>query len=112
MSQRIATTTYLLNSPVLTAYGDWRFEGPISVDQARELLQNGFASVVGHPASAQFLAEKLGIEVPVNRVAVEMQPGDRAVVLRLKGRLPEGKVLTEEEMKTMPFELGLLTRLR
>jgi hypothetical protein len=46
----------------------------------------------------------------VNRVAAELQPGDSALVLRLKGRLPEGAVLTEQQMRELPFELGLLTR--
>ena len=63
----------------------------------------------GHPASAQFLTVQLGVEVTVHRIAVEMQPGDRALVLRLKDRLPEGKALNEEEIKVLPFELGLLT---
>ena len=101
----------ILNSPVLSAYGQWSFEGPIAIAQARELLKGGFQSAVGHAGSAQFLTAQLGMDVPVNRVAIEMQPGDRAIVLRLKARLPEGTVLSEEEMQALPFELGLLTRL-
>lgn len=105
-----SATLYLLNSPVLTAYGHWRFE-PLAVEQARALAQQGFASAIGHPASAQLLSELLGIPVPVNRVAIAMQPGDQAIVLRLNCRLPEGKVLSAEEMKGLSFELGMLTRL-
>lgn len=101
---------YLLNSPIVTAYGDWRFE-PISVETAQKLLREGYLSAIGHQASAQILTALLGVEVPVNRVPVYLQPDDQAIVLWLKERLPEGKVLTEEEMKTLRFELGLLTRL-
>jgi hypothetical protein len=110
MNEHTERKVYVLNSPVLTGYGDWRFEGPIAIERAKELMQGGFVSAMGHPASARFLGEQLGIEVPVHRVAIAMQPGDQAIVLRLKGRLPEGAVLTEEQMRALPFELGLLTR--
>ncbi len=105
------STTYLLNTAILTGYGDWRLEGPIEVAQARQVLADGFVSAVGHAATASFLTRLLGIEVAVNRIAVQLQPGDRAVVLRLQTRLPEGAVLTDEELAQVPCELGLLTRL-
>jgi len=102
--------TYLLNSPVLTGYGQWRFEGPIDVAQARQSVANGFVSAIGHQSTAELLSQLLGVEVPVNRVKVEMQPGDRALIMRLTERPPEGKVLTVEEMKQLGFELGVLER--
>ncbi len=108
--QESSTQLYILNSPVLSSFGDWRFE-PLPVARAREVARDGFVSAVGHPASATFLGSQLGVEVPVNRVAIEMRPGDQAIVLRLKGRLPEGTVLTDAQMQEFPFELGLLTRL-
>ena len=77
---------------------------------ARELLEGKeFVSAVGHEATAKILSELLGINIPYNRITVRMQPGDSGVHFVLKTRLPEGKVLTEEELKTIEFTLVLST---
>lgn len=108
---RVKGKVYVLNAPVLSDYGDWRFEGPISVAEAVDLLSEGFISAVGHMGAAEFLSKRLGVPVTVQRFRAEMQPGDRALVLRIKCRLDEGAILTAEEMEKLPVELGILTRL-
>lgn len=101
---------YILNTPILTNYGEWKFTGPIGIDQAKEYLSQGFESAIGHEASAQFLSQLLGIEIGMKRISVAMEIGDSALVLRIKCRLPEGQVLSVDEMSAIPYELGWLQR--
>ncbi|EDN67529.1 conserved hypothetical protein [Beggiatoa sp. PS] len=77
----------------------------------QELLAENFVSAIGHQGTAQLLSNLLNINIPVNRISIEMQPGDKALVFRLKQRMEEGKVFTQEEIAQLPFELGLLTHI-
>ena len=78
---------------------------PVTPEDARSILGEGFVSAVGHEGTAQVLSALLGIVVPPNRIAVEMRPGDEAVHLAITARLPEGRVLTAEELAGIPYQL-------
>ena len=68
-------------------------------------------SAVGHAATAQFASRLFGLEIPENRIEIHMQPGDRAIVIRLLKRLESGQTVeTVEEIAAIPYELGLLVR--
>jgi len=80
----------------------------ISLEEARRILQSGFESAVGHESTAQLLSQLLGFTVSANRVAIKLKQGDRAVVFQLLTRLPEGKVLTREELEKIPYKFYLV----
>lgn len=101
---------YILNSPILTDWGMYSFK-KISPEEAKQLLQKVFISAVGHQATAEVISQVVGVEIPTQRIQIRMEKGDKAVIFRLLTRLPEGRVLSEEELNKLPFELGLLEKL-
>lgn len=101
-------SNFILSSPVLTAWGKYRFQ-PITLKMARKFVAEPFISAIGHESTAEILSILLGKNIPVNRVAIKMQPRDRALIFRLKARPPEGKILTKEEIDEIGYEFGLIT---
>ena len=80
----------------------------ISKDQAVEILKNNeFVSAVGHQATADVLTEILGVQIPMNRIAVKMERGDIGIHFFLKQRLPEGAVLGREDLERLEYDFIL-----
>jgi hypothetical protein len=102
---------FILNTPILTDWGEYKFS-KISLGEVKSLLQGDFVSAVGHEGTASLMSRLTGISIPVNRIAVKMQVGDQAIVFRVLTRLPEGKILTSEELQTIPYEFGLLRKVQ
>jgi hypothetical protein len=80
----------------------------VTVEEAKQLLATQpFTSAVGHEATAQLLTKLLGVNIPFNRATIYMAPGDRALHFFLRTRLPEGRVLSEDELRSLDFWLVL-----
>jgi hypothetical protein len=102
-------TIYLLNAPVIPINYDQYTEvtvkiKKVTIDEVRGLLKNNpFVSAVGHIGTAQLLSEILEIQVPVNRITVQLEKGDVFIAFVLKKRLPEGVVLTKEQLQQLEY---------
>jgi hypothetical protein len=69
------------------------------IDNVKDIISDGFVSAVGHDATAKIISTQLGVQVPTNRISIQLNTGDVLVVFQLLVRLPEGKILSEDEMK-------------
>lgn len=102
----------ILNTSIATTYGKYEYI-QINLDEARDLVRQpeGVLSAVGHESTAQILSTLLGMEVSVNRIFFQQQAGQEALVFKLRGRAPEGVILSTEEIEALGYDFGRLTRL-
>jgi hypothetical protein len=99
----------ILNTSIITAHGSYDYKS-CSLEQAKELIAHGYQSAIGHESTAAVISTLLGVEVGMNRIQYQQQPGDTALIFKLKGRAPEGAILTVEEIDEIGYEWGILTR--
>lgn len=100
----------ILNTAILTSEGMYTLR-TISTEQAQKLVrENEFISAVGHQVAAEMLTKILGVNVPYNRIDSRLAKGQTALVFKLNSRPPEGKILSEEEVKAIGYHFQLLIR--
>ena len=64
---------------------------PLSLEEAKALLADGFTSAVGHADTAAVYSAQLGMDVPANRTTVALKSDEVVVVGQYVGpRLQEG----------------------
>lgn len=86
---------------------------PVSREEAIEILatfkEEDRVSAIGHKASADALSALLNREIEENRIPAVMRPGDKAIALKLRGRVPEGAILDLPAMEAIGYDLVLMT---
>lgn len=104
----------LLNTSIITTTGTYKMVD-LTLAQAIVLAQtnkDNLLSAIGHNATADVLTKLLGVDVPANRIVFSQDIGQQAIVLKMRGRLPDDvKDLTIDDMHQIGFDLFLLTRL-
>jgi len=99
----------ILNCAIITAHGNYDYQ-PITVSYAQNAIKNGFVSAVGHEATAKILSEILEVKIPQNRIQAKQEIGQEAIVFAMNQRIPEGKILSREEIEQIGYSLNLLSR--
>lgn len=101
----------ILNCAICTEPGIYKLK-TTSLEDVKELLkENDFISAIGHQSTAEILSELIGIDIPMNRIQFTQEPGQTAIVFRLKNRIPEGKILSREEIEEIGYEFCTLRRI-
>lgn len=100
---------YVMNSAVISTPGTYHYR-LVSVEEAKKFLDNGpYTSFVGYPATAEYIERVLGYKISLSREPVQFQPGDKALVVRLKYRVQDPGTKGQFVPKDEDFELGILT---
>lgn len=107
--------TYISNAFSLSMLSDVD-----SIVKTREISAEGAAqifedragdviSAVGHESTAAVISQLLERKIAVNRINVKLNAGDQLIVFQLTERLPEGKILTEEELGKLNYKFVLVS---
>jgi hypothetical protein len=109
----------LLNTTIV-APDDWSDdpENPVVIEAVRisqreaaaVVRAHGFVSHIGHDSTAAIASTILRAQVPMDRTPFAMQIGDRAICIKLRGRAPEGTVLTADEVEAIGYDLIQMER--
>ena len=100
----------LFNAAVIPSPGKYEYS-EISRDQAVEWLKRGYdKSFIGYPDTAAFIERISGTRPEISRERFDMQPGDEALIVKLKYRMQDptqkGKFVPSDE----DYEFGLLRK--
>lgn len=76
----------------------------LSVGEVKDLIEKNFIEFkIGHPSFANVLSQLLGVKVEAEREKILLGKNEKAIIAQLYGaqRFPEGKVLSEDEIKLL-----------
>ena len=107
---------YILNSAVMTSYGIWSYR-PIKIEEAKQwLLKGGWESTIGYEETAKAMSILFGMDIPggpAYRKQVFLTRNDKALVFRLKYRVPLHELKGQQGLERIlsACEIGILKKL-
>ena len=71
------------------------------MDLEMRLEDGELVNAIGHDSTVNLVNKLCDVQLQKNRIEVKISKGDRALVITIAERLPEGKVLSSEEIEDM-----------
>lgn len=104
------TIVTVLNTSIATEPGSYNLY-PASLQYARGLASSGvLQSAIGHESTARIVSALLDYPLPMNREAYRQPVGAKALVFKLRGRPPEGRILSIDEIDAIGYDWFILER--
>jgi len=102
---------YLLNAAVLAtgAYGTYEFR-PASVLQLREFCAVRATSCIGYQETIDMIERWTGVRVALSRESFALEPGDEAMIVRLRYRVDPAHKGSRLEPGDGDWEIARLRR--
>jgi hypothetical protein len=100
-----------LLTAIATQDGTYRLRTVSALEARSFLAGRDIISAVGHESTAQALSKILDRDIPVNRIEFCQRAGQHALVFKLRGRPPEGTILSLSEIEAIGYDLKILDRL-
>lgn len=76
----------------------------LSLEEVKKEDFEGAESIFGHESTVNVFNKLFGTDFKVNRVSVNLGEGDEVYVFQVLERLPEGKILSDDELKRLVEE--------
>lgn len=102
---------WLLNSAVMAAgaYGTYEYS-PATAEDLRELVAGPYCSRIGYPETAAHVERLTGHRPALSREPSVLEPGDEAIVVRLRYRVDPGSKETHRPNENS-WEIARIRRL-
>lgn len=65
------------------------------------LREREVVNAIGHQSTVDLVNSICGTKLTANRTSIRLERGDKLIIIQITERLPEGKILTAEELNQL-----------
>jgi hypothetical protein len=103
---------YLNNTTIITNDGTYQCES-CSLETVKSIFKEcEVVSAIGHESTSNVVSAIVGVPVIMNRINVSMAVDDVMVAFKLNQRVPEGVILTADEIEKIGYSFKIIERIK